>query len=124
MPENTQLYYIQDTRQIVGNCMLWWGPNRAGYTTQLEEAGLYPKKEAEEICRNRRTDRAWPKDLVESNTVTHVRAGRLVTAAQNNGVSMFRCKRCKAMPGMPCTTPSGAIKDTLHSRRTVYGRGQ
>jgi hypothetical protein len=36
-----QLYYVQDTRQMVGNCMLWWCPDRKGYTTQIDEAGLY-----------------------------------------------------------------------------------
>lgn len=72
-----QLYYVQDTRQIVGNCVLWWCPDSNGYTTQLNEAGLYTR---ERVLRMRDTDRPWPKELVESCVVTHVRQGHLVTA--------------------------------------------
>lgn len=32
------LYYIQDTRQIVGNCALWWRKDGHGYTCNLDEA--------------------------------------------------------------------------------------
>jgi hypothetical protein len=32
------LYYLQDTRQIVGNCALWWKLNGQGYTCNLDEA--------------------------------------------------------------------------------------
>ncbi len=42
-------YYIRDMRQIIGNACLWWRPNLRGYTTDLKEAGLYTKEEAEEI---------------------------------------------------------------------------
>lgn len=57
-----QLYYVQDTRQYVGNCVLWWGKDRAGYTCHLSRAGLYT---AEECVGMRETDRAWPRELVE-----------------------------------------------------------
>lgn len=29
----------------------WWRPDHCGYTNEEEQAGLYPRKEAEEICR-------------------------------------------------------------------------
>lgn len=35
---------------------LYWRPNRAGYTRQLIEAGLYTKEEAEEQHRSRNAD--------------------------------------------------------------------
>lgn len=65
-----QLYYVQDSRQIVGNCMLWWCPDRRGYTTQIDEAGLYT---ADEVASMRDTDIGWPKELIESCIVKHVR---------------------------------------------------
>lgn len=56
---NKDLYYIQDTRTIVGNCVLWWRPNRLGYTTDLNEAGRYTQKEALAQHRSRDTDVPW-----------------------------------------------------------------
>lgn len=40
----------------------WWRPNRAGYTYDVEEAGIYPRAEALRICRDARG--GWhPGDL-------------------------------------------------------------
>lgn len=72
-----RLFYIQDTRQVVGNCVLWWGPDRAGYTTELDKAGLYEEDEARSIERLRGTDKAWPKDQIDKVAVRHVRGEHL-----------------------------------------------
>lgn len=42
--EGNQLYLIQDGRSFVGNDVLWWRPEAAGYTCQIEEAGLFDAK--------------------------------------------------------------------------------
>lgn len=34
------LFYIQDTRQTVGNAVLWWRVNGQGYTCNLDDAWL------------------------------------------------------------------------------------
>lgn len=54
------LFYIQDTRQVVGNCPMWWGPNGSGYVTRLDEAGRYTEQEAVHQNRTRETDVPWP----------------------------------------------------------------
>lgn len=54
------MFYIQDTRQFVGNCPVWWGPNGSGYVTRLDEAGRYTKQEAIKQNRTRDTDVPWP----------------------------------------------------------------
>lgn len=41
--DGERLYYVQDTRSVVGNCALWWRENGAGYTCAIDEAGLYRK---------------------------------------------------------------------------------
>lgn len=53
------LFYIQDTRQVVGNCPVWWGPNGGGYVTRLDEAGRYTEQEAVSQNRTRETDIPW-----------------------------------------------------------------
>lgn len=37
MPQR-ELYYIQDTRQCVGNSALWWREGGHGYTCDLKQA--------------------------------------------------------------------------------------
>ncbi|WP_080355134.1 hypothetical protein [Stenotrophomonas maltophilia] len=54
------MFYIQDTRQFVGNCPVWWAPNGAGYVTRLDEAGRYTEQEAVKQNRTRDTDVPWP----------------------------------------------------------------
>lgn len=54
-----QLYYLQDTRQYVGNCPTWWAKDRMGYVTRLDHAHKFTRAEAiaQAICRS--TDRPW-----------------------------------------------------------------
>ncbi len=71
-------YYIRDTRQVVGNCALWWRPEGAGYATDLNEAGEYSADEALSTERDSgRTHRAIPIEVARAGAVTHVRVERL-----------------------------------------------
>lgn len=68
------LYYIIDTRTVVGNCAMFWGPNRSGYVCNLAEAGKYSEEDAKHQQRSRPTDVAVPCDVIDAMAVTHVRA--------------------------------------------------
>lgn len=57
----TDQYFIQDTRTCCGNDVLWWRPNGCGYTTDMDHAGIYSRKEADG---KRPTDHAWPIEQV------------------------------------------------------------
>jgi len=70
----SDLYYVMDDRQIVGNCVLWWGENRCGYTTELTKAGVYNRQQAEEIAGCRPTDKVYRKTEIDAVAVVHVRA--------------------------------------------------
>jgi hypothetical protein len=65
------LYYVQDTRHVVGNCALWWRVDRAGYTCDLDKAGKYNGAEAAQM---RESDVPWPVVHVEAHVIRHVRA--------------------------------------------------
>lgn len=71
-------YYIQDNRQIVGNCALWWAANSQGYVCELGKAGIYSGVQASAM---RETDVPWPVDVVQLHAVTHVRIEPLQRAA-------------------------------------------
>ena len=70
--ETVKFFYIQDMRQYVGNSILWWGINRSGYTTDIDKAGKYTESEAQKICRDRKTDRAFPCKYIDSVISKHV----------------------------------------------------
>jgi hypothetical protein len=72
MPE--QLFYVQDTRQFVGNCVLWWCPDGQGYTCKIDQAGRYT---AAQCVGMRDTDRPWRCEVVDAVVVRHVDAQRL-----------------------------------------------
>jgi len=65
----TASYYVQDARQVVGNCAQWWGPNGAGYVCALEDAGTYT---GEQVLGMRETDVPWPASFAQSLAVSHV----------------------------------------------------
>lgn len=62
------LFYIQDTRQYVGNNVLWWKPDGNGYTTNIAEAGKYTRDQAKSLMESRDTDFAWPTSYIDKKT--------------------------------------------------------
>jgi len=63
----TQLYYVQDSRDFVGNSMLWWAIDGKGYTTDIAKAGRYTHKPTD-----RNTDILWPVEYINSIAQLHV----------------------------------------------------
>lgn len=74
-----QLYYVQDNRQYVGNCVLWWAKDHKGYTCDLDRAHVFTKDEMWRICgsHGRGSDIPWRKDVIDKLIVHHVDAQRL-----------------------------------------------
>lgn len=60
---DTGLFYVQDTRTVVGNCMSWWAKDCNGYTCHLKNAHVFTKGELTRVTRE--TDRVWPKEVVD-----------------------------------------------------------
>lgn len=74
-----ELYLIK-TDQFVGNEVLWWRANSAGYTTRFDEAGRYSEADARRIEGIRGTDKAVPVVLVARVVSRTVRAEDLAKA--------------------------------------------
>lgn len=109
------LYYLQDTRQKVGNCMMFWCPNGGGYTCQLDEAGEYTGAEALDRVRSGDTEKAWPVRFIERAAVRHVRADSIdvrVAAAKEIGA--------KALADM---TADGGPVELCSDDGTIRGLG-
>ena len=79
------LFYIQDSRQTVGNDMLWWCPGGGGYTTDMRKAGTFTREEAQRMHDSRPTDIPWPKDYIDAKT--------------RPAVDVQYVKRSEALPG-------------------------
>jgi len=65
-------YYIQDSRQYVGNCLLLWREKGAGYTTHIDDAGLFSEEAAQKIHKNRGSDVPIPEDLIRESASLQV----------------------------------------------------
>jgi hypothetical protein len=62
------LFYLQDSRQHVGNDVLWWAKDGKGYTTDLSKAHIYTKEEAQRMHDTRNSDIPWPKEYIDAKT--------------------------------------------------------
>jgi hypothetical protein len=61
-------FYIQDTRDYIGNDIAWWRDG-GGYTANLAEAEVFTHAEALEVSNNRKTDRMWPKEYIDGKAI-------------------------------------------------------
>ena len=65
-------YYVQDDRQYVGNSMLWWRKECAGYVCDIREAHVFPSLEAAKKRCSRPTDIPWKKEFIDGIVSHHI----------------------------------------------------
>lgn len=63
-------YIIQDTRNYIGNCIMWWSKS-GGYTTSWHEALEFTADELERI-NLRDTDKPWPSGFALDRSTSTV----------------------------------------------------
>jgi hypothetical protein len=73
--------YVIEDATCRGDCALFWGPNRRGYTTNLGTAGRYTGVEAAQITTisSDRQDIPWKLEAVDSIARKHVSRDDLAT---------------------------------------------
>lgn len=90
-------YYLQDSRDYVGNDMLFWAKNGQGYTTDLRNAQVYTKDEAVKQHQCRETDIPWPKEYIDSQTRPAVdfQCVSITDALKDTGIALIKPKMPK-----------------------------
>jgi len=103
-----ELYYLQDARSYVGNDILFWAKNGAGYTTDLNRAEVYTREEAVKQNQCRETDIPWPKSYIDSKRrpAVDMQYTDIDEALAGTGIALkkepkpkketFRCHNCGA----------------------------
>ncbi|HQS60002.1 MAG TPA: hypothetical protein PKZ37_16620 [Gallionellaceae bacterium] len=62
-----QEFYLQDSRDYIGNDVLWWA-DAGGYTTDLNKAEIFTKESAYRQNKMRETDIPWPKSYIDGKS--------------------------------------------------------
>ena len=73
---STSSHYIVTRRHgMIGDSMLFWRPNGAGYTTNIDEAGVYDFEEADRLCKGvHHEDVAIPCFMIPPRAQRHLHA--------------------------------------------------
>lgn len=66
--DENDMYYVQDARSYVGNCVLWHGLKNSGYVCGIKEAHKYTKQEiVAQFIDGRDTDIIWSAKHIEQH---------------------------------------------------------
>lgn len=107
-------YYVLDTSCIVGDCALWWRPRGRGYTTNLDEAGIYTGAEVAKL--HRATDVPFPYAVVQQRAIRHVDRDKLWRDAKESmpydADGFDPCRREPARDdAAPVTPPADQVRE-------------
>jgi hypothetical protein len=69
--KTSKLYYMQDSRQYVGNSMYWWAKDAKGYTCDIRKAHIFTKNETLKNSQ-RDSDVLWPKEYIDERISHHI----------------------------------------------------
>lgn len=83
---NPEGYYILDTRtHWRGDRAIWWGPKRFGYVSVLDNAGVYTKEEASQVCKPNGDQVAVPVSEARAIALRVVNADDALKLAKKEG---------------------------------------
>ncbi len=68
---NEEKFFIQDSRNYIGNSMSFWAA-KGGYTTNLDKAAIFTEEHAKEICSQRDSDVMLKVSNVMANAIKTV----------------------------------------------------
>lgn len=87
-------FYLQDSRQIVGNDMMFWAL-AGGYTSDVSKAEVFTREKAQRQHNCRETDIPWPKDYIDGKTrpAVDVQYVRRDEALEGSGITLIEPKK-------------------------------
>lgn len=90
-------FYLQDSRNFVGNDMVFWRKDGGGYTTDMREAGVWSKDSAQAQHNMRDTDIPWPKSYIDgkSRPAVDMQYVRRDEALEGSGITILRPKKAE-----------------------------
>jgi hypothetical protein len=97
---NTDLFYLQDRRSYVGNCILFWA-EKGGYTTDVDKARKFTQKDAFKQHRERPDiDIPIPCAYIDARTSITVDCQnvRVKEALEQKGLSLYEPPKPKHVP--------------------------
>jgi hypothetical protein len=59
-------YYIRK-EGYVGDAWIWWRANSHGYTTNMDQAGIYSEEDARRICSNSTESSAYEVEKIKNS---------------------------------------------------------
>jgi len=105
------LYYLQDSRQYVGNDMLWWA-KAGGYTTDLSKAETYDRYEVQRMHNNRSTDIPWSKEYIDTKVRPAVDMQYVKRKEAGDGGIVFTKPAKERKEGYRCHSCQSFISET------------
>lgn len=106
-------FYIQDSRNVVGNSILWWGVEGEGYTTDVSRARVLTRAEAVAQNACRETDIPWAKAYVDARTrpVVDVQFVNIAVALESAAMTLHQEPKSKPKQRANCHACGGFISE-------------
>lgn len=103
-PADPDQYYLQDSRDYVGNDLMFWGIEGRGYVTDVSKAQVYTKAEAARQHQVRDTDIPWPKAYIDAHTrpAVDMQYVKRDVALTDTGIMIITPKRYRPKPVNCC----------------------
>lgn len=91
-------FYLQDSRNYIGNDMLFWAKEGKGYTTDMRNAEVYTKADAVAQHQRRETDIPWPKDYIDARTrpAVDMQYVKRDEALRGTGITIIKPKKVRS----------------------------
>lgn len=105
-----KMFYLQDSRDYVGNDVLWWAKDGNSYTTDLSKAQAYSQEAAQSQHNLRNSDIPWPKDYID--------------ARSRPAVDMQYIKRSEALEGSGITLTVVKYRPSIRDPLKCIGCGR
>lgn len=116
-----QLFFVQDSRGLVGDSLMFWAVGGNGYTSDLRQAARFSKAQVVAMNSSRESDIPWPSDYLLERFYTAVDMQYLRNADCRSKDIAFYEQIPGRWIGNDCLWVSGETETTDLRAATVFG---